>query len=186
MTSWPGDETRERAGEKVRARERENARKTRRTGNAGERGSREMNHIIMNNNMPCPWCSLCLVINSNDLAGDFARDGGGCVSREARTTTLRDSPRTTARTPTASLSIHAYTVNGTRIHVGTSLALASSVAVSIATITYVDTYVGTLCVIRRREKKKSRVKYFAQSRIAAATVRTVPRPLILIAIEPRM
>lgn len=62
------------------------------------RGSREMNHIIMNNNMPCPWYSLCLVINSNDLAGDFASIVGGCVSRETRTTTLHDSPQTNPNT----------------------------------------------------------------------------------------
>lgn len=59
-------------GDKMREREKGEARKARRRETLS-RGSREMNHIIMNNNMPYPWCSLCLVINSNDLAGDFTR-----------------------------------------------------------------------------------------------------------------
>lgn len=98
------------------------------------KGSREMNHIIMNNNMPYPWYSLCLVINSNDLAGDFASIVGVlCRVKHALLPCV--TFRRPARTPTASLSIHAYTVNGTRIHVDTSL--ASSGTLSISTITYI-------------------------------------------------
>lgn len=79
------------------------------------RGSREMNHIIMNNNMLCPWYSLCLVINSNDLAGDFASIVGVmCRVKHALLPCV--TLRRPARTPTASLSIHAWST----VHVSMS------------------------------------------------------------------
>jgi len=63
-------------------------------GKTASRGSREMNHIIMNNNMPCPWCVLSVwLLIVMTWRGILREIGGDCVSREARTATLRDSPR---------------------------------------------------------------------------------------------
>lgn len=95
------------------------------------------------------------------------------MSREARTTTLRDSP---ARTPTASLSIHAYMVNGLHVSMSTRPSLSPVLYLSPLSRAYVVRNVG--------EKKGKTYKIFAI--LYCGSYCGVFCSLILIAIEMRV
>lgn len=129
---------------KWEGREKGEARKVRRRATLS-RGSREMNHIIMNNNMPYPWCSLCLVINSNDLAGDFARIVG-VVCRVKHALLPCVTPYRPARTLPLLLQVY--------MHIWSTVHVSMSARPTSPPLLYLSPLSRTYVVRNASEKKK--------------------------------